>query len=180
MPQLKALTGESALAFLLNHDPEHAQHLGFHIPLKSKQSSSLAADIAPEDVVKDVPGCLTVHTTSQPGEPLTQVITVSVPSLSIEFSHRGLFSYPPSIPYPLQDVVNAPGTLYLRGENPEIGPNGFNAQQFPPYPPLDGSEPAVAGRVTIDFWSDARITGVVTNVDNYVSGGSGTWYPLNN
>ncbi|KIJ17494.1 hypothetical protein PAXINDRAFT_9448 [Paxillus involutus ATCC 200175] len=178
MPQLKTLTGESALAFLLLHDHDHAQHLGFHIPLKSKQSSSEAAT-ATEDPVVDTPGFLTVFTTSQPGEPLAQNITVNVPSLYIEFQHTGPFTYPSFIPYPVQDCTNVPGTLYLRGQNPEIGSNGFNAQEYPPYPPLPGGE-LPSGRVTIDFWDDNRITGVFkTNVGNYISGGTGTWIPVN-
>ncbi|KAF8834697.1 hypothetical protein BDN67DRAFT_975832 [Paxillus ammoniavirescens] len=175
MPQLKSLTGESALAFLLLHDHDHAQHLGFHIPLKSKQSSSAAAT---EDAVVDMPGFLTVFTTSQPGEPLAQNITVYIPGLYIEFRHTGPFTYPSFIPYPVQDCTNVPGTLYLRGQNPEIGSNGFNAQQYPAYPPLHGELPSA--RVTIDFWDENRITGVFkTNVGNYISGGTGTWIPVN-
>ncbi|KIJ06174.1 hypothetical protein PAXINDRAFT_20619 [Paxillus involutus ATCC 200175] len=178
MPQLKTLTGESALAFLLLHDHEDAQHLGFHIPLKSKQSSSVAA-IAAEDAVVDASGFLTVFTTSQPGQPLAQNISVGIPDLYLEFQHKGPFAYPSSIPYPVLDCTMVPGTLYLRGENPKIGSNGFNAQQYPPYPPLDGDELA-SGRVTIDFWDENRITGVFkTNVGNYISGGTGTWIPVN-
>ncbi|KIK80771.1 hypothetical protein PAXRUDRAFT_833341 [Paxillus rubicundulus Ve08.2h10] len=174
MPQLKTLTGESALAFLLLHDHEHAQHLGFHIPLKSKQSSSAVATAA-EDVVVDMPGSLTVFTTSQPGEPLAQDITVTIPGLYIAFMHRGPFSYPSLIPYPVEDCTNVPGTLYLRGQNPGIESNGFNAQQYPPYPGVPSP-----GRVTIDFWNDNRITGVFkTNVSNYISGGTGSWFPIN-
>ncbi|KAF9222902.1 hypothetical protein BS17DRAFT_809135 [Gyrodon lividus] len=200
MPQLKTLTGESALAFLLIHDPEHAQHLGFHIPLKSKQSLSVAETAAStaEDEVHDLPATLTVKTTSQPGETLAQDIVVTTPTLSLAFRHTGAFSYPSFIPHPLQDCENFEGTLYLRGQNPELGSNGFNAQQYPPYLLLDGKEQAPAGRVTIDFWTDDRIIGVVVslhrevnyarhqeltplsaNVDNYISGGNGTWVPIN-
>ncbi|KIJ04574.1 hypothetical protein PAXINDRAFT_104117 [Paxillus involutus ATCC 200175] len=184
MPQLKTLTGESALTFLLIHDPDHAQHLGFHIPLSSKQNLSLFAGAtatnATHDPVVNVDGYLTVTTTSQPGGTLAQDITVTVPSLSIAFTHTGTFSYPPNIPYPVQDCTNVAGTLYLVGENPAVGSNLFNAQQYPAYPPLNGSQPASGGRVTIDLWNDDRITGVFkTNVDNYVSGGSGTWAAIN-
>ncbi|KAF8834693.1 hypothetical protein BDN67DRAFT_1072628 [Paxillus ammoniavirescens] len=178
MPQLRTLTGASALAFLLIHDPEYAQNLGFHIPLSSGQNLSQIAGPAARnvaDVVVYVAGYLTTTTTSQPGETLAQNITVVVPSLSIEFTHTGAFDYPSPIPYPVQDCTNVTGTLYLVGENPAVGSNLFNAQQHPAYPPLSGNLPS-GGRVTIDFWNDDRITGVFkTDVDNYVSGGSGTW-----
>ncbi|KAF8836165.1 hypothetical protein BDN67DRAFT_1014903 [Paxillus ammoniavirescens] len=178
MPQLKTLTGESALTFLLIHDPDHAQHLGFHIPLSSKQNLSLFAGATAANAIHDpvikVDGFLTVTTTSQTGETLAQDITVTVPSLSIAFTHTGTFPWPANIPYPVQDCTNVAGTLYLVGENPAVGSNAFNAQQYPAY------QSASAGRVTIDFWNDDRITGVFkTNVDNYVSGGSGTWAAIN-
>ncbi|KIJ17491.1 hypothetical protein PAXINDRAFT_167546 [Paxillus involutus ATCC 200175] len=176
MPQLKTLTGESALAFLLLHDHDHAQHLGFHIPLKSKQISSEAAT-ATEDLVLDMVGLLTVKTTSRPGEKLAQNITVTFPDIG--FIHTGPFTYPSFIPYPVQDCTDVQGILYVVGENPRLGSNGFNAQQYPPYPLLDGGE-LPSGRVTIDFWDDNRITGIFkTNVDNYVSGGTGKWIPIN-
>ncbi|KAF9240164.1 hypothetical protein BU15DRAFT_74084 [Melanogaster broomeanus] len=130
MSQLKHLTGESALAFLLTHNPEDAEHLGCHIPLKSKQSSSVVAtaESTNQDIVHDLPATLTVVAQSFPDEPVKQDITVTVSSLNLEFTHTGLFSYPPTIPHPLKDAWGSPGTLYLVKQNPVAGQvDWFNA-----------------------------------------------------
>ncbi|KAF8834696.1 hypothetical protein BDN67DRAFT_975830 [Paxillus ammoniavirescens] len=96
-----------------------------------------------------------------------------------------MISCPGSYPFPLQDCINKPGTLYVRGEYPPPGQSGFNAQQFPQYPLKGGAElpgaTSVAGRVVIDFWNQQRITAVFkTNAENYISGGTGTWFQINN
>ncbi|KIJ60229.1 hypothetical protein HYDPIDRAFT_32484 [Hydnomerulius pinastri MD-312] len=168
---LAYITPESALGFLLLHDPDEAQHLGLNLPLKSTCPANARCE-----TVLDADGFLTVTTTSR--NPLEQNLTVRVPSLELSFTRSGQYRWPREIPYPIQDCQDVPGILYLVGENPQPGPNGFNAQQFPKYPPLT-DEPQVnslAGRVVIDFWSEQRITGVFkTNADNYVSGGNGMW-----
>ncbi|KAF9222912.1 hypothetical protein BS17DRAFT_809139 [Gyrodon lividus] len=156
MAEIKYLTGESTLAFLLIHDPEEAQHLGLHIPLESKH---LGRNV-PFELVHDVAASLTVRTTNQ--KPLEQFITVTVPERGLVFEHKGKFDYPRDFPYPLQDCENKPGTLYVRGEYPPPGKSGFNAQQFPRYPANDGTveNNSLAGRVLIDFWNAERITAV--------------------
>ncbi|KIK80769.1 hypothetical protein PAXRUDRAFT_220975 [Paxillus rubicundulus Ve08.2h10] len=159
MAELVHLTGESALAFLLIHDPEEAQYLGLHIPLKSKHLGQ-TVDF---ELVHDTPGFLTVQTTKP--SPLEQTIIVNVPERGLVFEHHGPFDYPGAYPYPLQDCTNKPGTLYVRGEYPPPGQSGFNAQQFPQYPLKGDVGPpratSVAGRVVIDFWNQQRITAVV-------------------
>ncbi|KIJ17488.1 hypothetical protein PAXINDRAFT_9443 [Paxillus involutus ATCC 200175] len=170
MSQLKHLTGESALEFLLTHDPEHAEHLGLHVPLASKQDGAYAA-FAADAVVTDSTAFITVKTTRE--SPLEQDITLEVPTLSLVFTHSGPFWWPAQILHPIADCQNVRGTIFLRGKNPPVGESGFNAQQFPSYTSNQG---ASEGRITIDFWNEKRITGVFkTDAENHVSGGSGNW-----
>ncbi|KIJ17493.1 hypothetical protein PAXINDRAFT_167548 [Paxillus involutus ATCC 200175] len=169
---VKHLTGESALAFLLVHDPEEAQHLGLLIPLKSKH----AGQEVDFELVSDFQAYLTVKTTSE--DPLEQDITVKVSDIELDFKHTGGFDYPNKFPYPLLDCDHVEGTLYTIGEPPTAGDSFFNAQQFPQYPPVPGKVQgnSLAGRVLIDFWDGERITGVFkTNEENFVSGGTGEW-----
>ncbi|KAI5993105.1 hypothetical protein F5J12DRAFT_434403 [Pisolithus orientalis] len=146
------LTGESALAFLLLHDPEEAQNVGLRLPLES------IIDQMPgtTDIIKDIPAKLTVKTTNQ--NPLEQDITVEAIGT---FIHSGPFKYGADKKYALKDCKNVHGTLYVRGSLPLPGPSGFNAQQFPPYPSAEPGTASVAGRVIIDFWTKMRITAVV-------------------
>ncbi|KIK81630.1 hypothetical protein PAXRUDRAFT_155641 [Paxillus rubicundulus Ve08.2h10] len=169
MAQLKHLTGESALGFLLTHDPEHAEHFGLHIPLASNQDGAYAV-LAADAVVTDRPASVTVKTTSR--TPLAQDIRVEVPTLNLVFTHSGRFPWPAEIPYPVADCQDVRGTIYLRGQNPPLGASGFNAQQFPSYTSNQGTS---GGRIVIEFWNNQRITGVVSDAENYVSGGSGNW-----
>ncbi|KIJ06372.1 hypothetical protein PAXINDRAFT_103396 [Paxillus involutus ATCC 200175] len=173
MSQIKSLTGQSALAFLLTHDPEDAHHFGFHIPLKSKRDSSYAA-FAEADLVNDQVAYLTVKTTNT--NPLEQEITVKIPDLKLTFTHTGSFQYihpDPEHANPIENSVDVKGQMYLRGDASIVGEAGYNCQQFPRY---DGT--GNNGRISIDFWNSQEVTGVFrTDLDNYTYGGNtgGKW-----
>ncbi|KIJ17509.1 hypothetical protein PAXINDRAFT_9459 [Paxillus involutus ATCC 200175] len=157
MAQTKCLTGESALAFLLIHDPEDAEALGLDIALEStlenKQAQRVGMEFALNDVVRDRPALVTVRKTSE--QPFKQDITVEVPELRLTFTHSGSFQW--SGQHRIADCNRVPGIIYLRGRNPPPERNvGFNAQQFPQY----GTGDTTKGHLTIDFWNNRRITAV--------------------
>ncbi|KAF8834757.1 hypothetical protein BDN67DRAFT_1016178 [Paxillus ammoniavirescens] len=112
MSQLKHLTGESALTFLLTHD---AEHLGLHVPLASKQDGAHAA-FAADDVVTDKPAFVTVKTTRK--RPLAQDIKVEVPALNFVFTHSGPFQWPDKC---TKVASNAGLTAYSPDSAPHCG-----------------------------------------------------------
>ncbi|KIK76641.1 hypothetical protein PAXRUDRAFT_835287 [Paxillus rubicundulus Ve08.2h10] len=172
MSQIKVLTGQSALAFLLTHDPEDAHHFGVHIPLKSKRDSSYAA-YAEGDLIADPNAFMKVKTIST--SPIKQEIAIRVPNLKLTFTYLGDFQYGGSGSYPIKDTGGdeVAGTIYIRGDAPPPGDSGLNCQQFPSY---DGT--GKDGRTSIDLWNAQEITAVFkTNIENYAYGSNtgGQW-----
>ncbi|KIK73583.1 hypothetical protein PAXRUDRAFT_178031, partial [Paxillus rubicundulus Ve08.2h10] len=81
---------------------------------------------------------------------------VEVPAIRLTFTHSGSFQW--SRQHRIADCNKVTGTIFLRGQNPPPERNvGFNAQQFPQY----GTGDTAGGRLTIDFWNNRKITGVV-------------------
>ncbi|KAF8834699.1 hypothetical protein BDN67DRAFT_530740 [Paxillus ammoniavirescens] len=79
-----------------------------------------------------------------------------IPESRLTFTHSGPFQW--SRQHRIADCNRVPGTSFLRGQNPPAERNvGFNAQQYPQY----GTGDTARGRITIDFWNNRRITGVV-------------------
>ncbi|KIJ60169.1 hypothetical protein HYDPIDRAFT_170340 [Hydnomerulius pinastri MD-312] len=161
------LSVDAALSFLLTHDPEEAEHCGFTLPLESS-----GRNIPHGQIVRDVDAFLSITNIGQ--NPLRQRIVVegNMGTFRLVFEHTGGYSWDSTGSFPPRAVNREAGRIFLRGTNPEAGTqNTFWIQQFPSY-----SAHNTGGRVTIDFWTDTRITAVFkTNRDNFGAQGTGTW-----
>ncbi|CCM05545.1 uncharacterized protein FIBRA_07772 [Fibroporia radiculosa] len=159
---MKPLSVDQAFLLLCTHGPEHAKRRKLDLPLKSTHP-----ELPADESIPDLPGTLTVQTTSI--DPLEQVITITIEDLNLRFTHTGSFDFANPNPFPLHEWTNKKGTLYVCGVYPAAGPTDFTAQQFPSYEAATGGKGYVPGRVVV-YTGPLSLRQFITDDDNYVSG----------
>ncbi|OJA13297.1 hypothetical protein AZE42_07678 [Rhizopogon vesiculosus] len=162
-----SLTAEHSLLYLASHDLEHAKKYGIELPF--------AEDNTPQDAtgfLRDSKGTITIE---DRGGLSHVTVRLHTKLLGATRTFNGILAQRPGGD-PIMPTPGREGTLYWRGRLPE-GANDCWYQEYRQLYRQEDRQENWKGRIVLEFYTETRITAVVSSPDDHNTGspGAGVW-----